>query len=216
MSNRPDWVEPEDFGGSSHVELDLELFAQLKCALDPQEDVLWAERATSPPAPTIAAFPAFFTAVLCGLSGYTLMVLFGIHGLIELQPLQMLFYAGLAPAALGSVITLGWIGRWVDFRRARWRLARTFYALTDRRALVGMEASADGSIALESVGSDVFNDTLCIEHPGGSGDVFFVKDGAVVWPELGFVALARPKPIEDLLRTTLLGKGPKSEEELWQ
>jgi hypothetical protein len=216
MSTRSEWLEPDDVSGSPTNELDLDLFAQLKSALDPEEDVVWAERAMSPPRPTLAPFPAFFTAVLCGLSGYTLMVLFGIHGLLELQPLELLLYAGLAPAALGSVVALGWIGRWVDFRRARWRLAHTFYALTQRRALVGVEASADGSIALDSVDSEVFDDTVCIEHPGGGGDVFFVKDGAVVWPELGFIGLARPRSIEDLLRMTLLGKEPRSEDEPWQ
>ena len=79
-----------------------------------------------------------------------------------------------------------------------------------------MEAGADGSIALDSVDSDVFDDTLCIEHSGGGGDVFFVKDGAVVWPELGFVGLARPRPIEDLLRMTLLGKEPRSDRASWE
>jgi hypothetical protein len=216
MSTRFDCLEPDDSSGSPHNELELDLFAQLRCAIDPEEDVVWAERAMSPPRPTIAVFPAFFTAVLCSLSGYTLMVLFGIHGLVELQPLQLLLYIGLAPAALAAVVLFGWIGRWVDFRRSRWRLAHTFYALTHRRALVGMEAGADGAIALDSFDSDVFDDTLCIEHSGGGGDVFFVKDGEVVSPELGFVGLARPRRIEDMLRMTLLGKESRSDRSPWE
>jgi hypothetical protein len=221
MSTHSEWFEPEDSSGSVHEELDLDVFAQLRCALDPEEDVVWAGRATGARPPTVAPFAAFFTAVLCSLSGYTLLVLFGINGLVELQPLELLFYAGLAPAALGSVVALGWLGRWIDFRKARRRLARTFYALTDRRALVGMDCAIDGSIALDSVEREWFDDTLCIEHHGGGGDVFFMKDGAVVMPELGFIGLARPRPIEDLLRTVLLGKTPRSksiapEEEPWQ
>jgi hypothetical protein len=208
------WNDPDDFGECWNEEpsaqLDLEQYARLKEALDPDEAVLWAERAALPAPPTVAAFPAFFTAVLCGLSGFALMLLFGIYGQLALSPFQMLFYAGLAPAALGSVIVLGMSGRWARFRQLRSRLARTFYALTDGRALIATERSWDEPLAFWSVTSEMFDDTLCIEQPPGPGDVFFVAGGVVIEPELGFVGLCRPRHVETLLRRVLLGLGPKS------
>jgi hypothetical protein len=214
MGTHSHWNESDDFGDcwteEPSAELDLEQYARLKAALDPDEAVLWAERAALPSPPTVAVFPAFFTAVLCGLSGFALMLLFGIYGLLALGPLQTLLYAGLAPAALGSVIMLGMFGRWARFRQLRWRLARTFYALTDGRALIATEKAWDEPLAFWSITSEMFDDTLCIEHAGGQGDVFFMAGGLVIEPELAFIGLCRPRHVETLLRRVLLGLGPQS------
>ncbi len=82
--------EPGDYESRVDAELsdnlEDEQWSLLKGKLAPGEDVLWTERAGLPQAPTMAVFPAFFTAVLCGLSGYALMVVFGIYGLREVGP----------------------------------------------------------------------------------------------------------------------------------
>lgn len=139
------------------------------------------------------------------------MVLFGIYGLVALRPHEMLFYAGFAPAALGSVIAIGMVGRWMHFREARWRLAHTFYALTGDRALIATETAWNEPLSIASVTGEMFDDTLCIEQAGGQGDVYFVAGGAVIEPEIGLVGLIQPHRVEELVRSVLLGLGPKSE-----
>ena len=163
-----------------------------------------------PPAPTVGVFPAFFAAVLCGASGFALMVLFGIFGLRPMSPGELVFFLCLPPGALGLVVGIGFIGRWAQHMRTRWNLAHTFYALTDRRAIVGSDAHSPGEIAIGFFTSDMFDATLCIEYRDGSGDVFFVRDGDVAWPEWGFRGISGPKYVDGLIRrTVLLGIGPE-------
>jgi hypothetical protein len=182
--------------------------AALKAELAPGERILWVERAGAPPTPTVGAFPAFFAAVLCGSSGFALMVLFGIYGARNLHPAEMVFYLCLAPVAIGVVTAIGLIGRWVHHERTKWRLSRTFYALTDRRAIVGSDSRVPGEIAIGFFTREMFDDTRCIEYGNGSGDVFFVSHDDVVWPEWGFFGVSSSKHVEDLVRQVLLGKGP--------
>jgi hypothetical protein len=190
-------------------ELDDEQLAALKAEFEPGEHVLWADRAGPPPTPTLGAFTAFFAAVLCGASGFALMVLFGIFGLRPMSPGELVFFLCLPPGALGLVVGIGYIGRWAQHMRTRWNLAHTFYAVTDRRALVGSDARVPGEIAIGYFTSDMFDATLCVEYRDGSGDVFFVQDGDVTWPEWGFRGISRPKYVEGLIRRVLLGIGPE-------
>jgi hypothetical protein len=199
---------PDDF--DSWVEGDLsdhlegEQWSLLKGKLAPDENVLWTERASPPPAPTLAVFPAFFTAMLCGLSGYALMVVFGIYGLREVGTAERVVFTCLPPAILGIVIWVGLIGRWGDFRRTRGRLARTLYVLTNRRVMVGTHRNGEEPNRLSSLTPDLFDDTLCYENPDGSGDVLFVNKGDVLSFELGFVGVSNVRTVEELVRSTLI------------
>ncbi|HZW34923.1 MAG TPA: hypothetical protein VFF52_29640 [Isosphaeraceae bacterium] len=180
--------------------------AAIKDDLAPGEKVLWAERAGPPPTPTVAPFPAFFAAFLCGASGFALMVLFGIYGLRAMDTAELLFYLGLAPGVLGGVVALGLLGRWVDYVWRRRQLSRTFYVLTDRRAIVGQDLVEEGEIQLLDREAGTFDDTLCIERQDGTGDVFFVLGGTVL--DLGFVSVARARYVEELVRRTLIPSDP--------
>jgi hypothetical protein len=208
-SNEDDSVEFESWGnadfGDHHDDVD-DHWSLLKGKLAPNENVLWTERAGLPSAPTLAVFPAFFTAVLCGLSGYALMVVFGLYGLREVRPVARTVLTCLPPAILGLVILFGLMGRWDEFRRTRDRLSRTLYVLTNCRALVGMHRSGTEPNRLCSVTPDLFDDTLCYENPDGSGDVLFVKRGAVLSLEIGFIGVSEARIVEELVRETLLGK----------
>ncbi len=195
---------PIDTGG----ELTDEQRAALKAELAPGERILWVERAGAPPMPTVAVFPAFFAAVLCGCSGFALMVLFGIYGALDLHPAEMAFFLCLAPAAISGMIILGLVMQRVHHERTKWRLSRTFYALTDRRAIVGSEYRVLGEVAIGFFTREMVDDTRCIEHGNGSGDVLFVSHDDVVWPEWGFLGVSGSKHVESLVRQVLLGKGP--------
>lgn len=112
------------FDDDPEIGLDDDLFACVKAELVPGERLLWASRACPPPVPSIGAFPAFFTALLCGLSGFALAVVYGVYELVELTPREALFVFGFAPAAIGFFIVLALLGRRFQYHRTRWRLAR--------------------------------------------------------------------------------------------
>jgi hypothetical protein len=132
------------------------------------------------------------------------MVVFGIYGLREVGPVERVLLTCLPPAILGFVILIGLVGRWGEFRRVRGRLSRTLYVLTNRRALVGTRRSGDEPNRLCSLTPDLFDDTLCHENPDGSGDVLFVKKGAVLSHEIGFVGVSEARAVEELVRETLI------------
>jgi hypothetical protein len=200
----------------AQIGIDDELRAAVKAELEPGEPLIWAARACPPPVPAIAPFPAFFTALVCGLSGFALAVVFGVYGLVDLAPREALLVFGFAPAAIGFFIVLSLAGRRIEYLRTRWRLARTFYALTDGRAIVGLDHGDGEPVWFSSLPFFTFHDTLCIEHQDGSGDVYFVGDRMVndseghkqvrtdvVAPEQGFVGVARPLEVAEMVRRLL-------------
>ena len=209
MMRDPAWERLETFAGTADDELNGEQLAALKAEFEPGERVLWAERAGAPPSPAIGVFPAFFAAVICGASGFALMVLFGIHGMRPMSAAELAFFLCMPPAVLGLVAGIGLIGKWAHHLRTRWNQAHTFYALTDRRAIVGSDARVPGEIAIGYFTSDMFDATLCVEYRDGSGDVFFVQDGHVAWPEWGFRGISGAKYVDGLVRRVLLGIGPE-------
>jgi len=193
-----------------------DLRASLKAELELDERLVWAARACAPPVPTIGAFPAFFTAFLCGLSGFALAVVFGVYGLVALGAREASLVFGLGPLVIGFFILVVLVGRRIAFFRTRWRLSRTFYGLTDRRAIVGMDHGNGEPIWFSSLPFDAIHDTLCIEHQDGTGDVYFVgnlvatdADGykqtysSVVSPELGFVGAPRALEVDGMVRRIL-------------
>jgi hypothetical protein len=207
------WSTQREFGAESPDDLR----ACLKAELVPGEVLLWAARACPPPVPTINAFPAFFTALLCGLSGYALAVVFGVYGLVALPAREASLVFGLCPAAIGFFIILALVGRRIQYLRTRWRLARTFYGLTNWRAIVGLDFKDGEPIWFESLPLDKIHDTVCIEHQDGTGDVYFVGDEfvtdpdgyeqtltTVVSPELGFVGAPRAREIAEMVRRILI------------
>jgi hypothetical protein len=197
------WAEPDRDDLANDVTD--EQRAAIKEDLSPGEEILWAERACPPPVPVIRVVPALFTAFLCGVSGFALAVLFGIYGLRVMTVAETLFVLGLAPAALGLVIAAGLVVRYIHFRRLTQRLARTFYALTDRRVIVGIDSPGDGADAISgsALALGMFDDTLCVEHRDGSGDVFFTSEGSVVWPETSFIGVASVRQVDRLVREAL-------------
>ena len=196
MVRDPAWERPESLAGleaiSRSANWTMSNWPRSRPSSSPASACLWADRAGPPPSPTIGVFPAFFAAVLCGASGFALMVLFGIYGLRPMSPAELAFFL---------VCRRPCRSRGGDrlHRKMGPALAdamepvHTFYALTDRRAIVGSDARVPGEIAIGYFTSDMFDATLCVEYRDGSGDVFFVQDGDVTWPEWGFRGISGPR-----------------------
>ncbi len=197
-----DWRVTEEALGDDLAE---DLRARLRAELEPGERVLWAGRGLPRPLPPIRVFPAFFAAFLCGTSGFALTVLFGIYGFRSMDR-EMLFLLCLAPAALGAVVALGMAAAWARHRVWQWRVERSFYVVTDQRAIVGRFRPSTGEIEFVSWTAGAFDGTLCIEHGDGTGAVYFLYDGEVNEPRWGFEEIREPRRVEALIREVLLGE----------
>jgi hypothetical protein len=196
------------------LELDESQRAAIGPILQPGEFVVWAGRGIPRPFRSVPVFPAFFAAFLCGLSGFALMVLFGIFGVRRLEVGELLFLLGLAPAALAGAAAVGMAGSWAHHRLWQRRIARSFYVLTDRRALVGTEGWETGEISLWEWTADFFDDTRRIDHGDGIGSVYFALGGDVIDPQWGFEGIRETGRVESLIREVLLGEKPPAESDL--
>ncbi len=94
-----------------------------------------------------------------------------------------------------------------------WRKARhTYYALTDRRAIL-WEAGWFGSVAVRSYLPDDLNRLYRVEYHGG-GDLIFEEQytfhtdnerGEIATPKAhGFIGISNVREVEEILRRTLL------------
>jgi hypothetical protein len=187
-------------------ELHEEYRGAIKQHLVPGEYVVWAGRGNARPLPSIPFFPAFFAMALCAMSGIALMVLFGIYAIRGLDPREKLFLLCLAPGALGCASALGLACGWARHRIEQRRISKSFYVLTDRRAIAGMVGHDAGDVTMVAWAPGMFDGTLCIEHGPGGGDVYFTRDGEVVEPRWGFEGIEQATRVDALIREVLLGE----------
>lgn len=176
----------------------------LEATLFPGEYVVWAGRGRPPLLAPMPVFPSFFAAFLCAASGFALMVLFGIYVVLDISPTQKLFLLALPPLALGGAAAVGIVAGWGRHRLRRQRISRSFYVLTDFRAIVGREQRGVGDVTTMEWTRDVFDGTLCIEDKDATGDVYFTCGGQVVEPHWGFEGIDQAGRVETLIREVLL------------
>ena len=205
---------PEGLSGRDGPDQLLEL-GQPECAailghLLPGEFVVWAGRGIPRPVRTIPVFPAIFAAILCGSSGFALMVLYGIYGVRKMEWGEMLFLLGLAPAALGCITAVGLTSAWGRHQIWQRLIARSFYVVTDRRALAGYMGRQAGDVSIFPWIAGMFDDTRLVEHDDGIGSVYFVRYGEVVEPDWAFEGIREAGQVEALIREVILGEKPPS------
>jgi hypothetical protein len=192
----------DDFGDG----LSEDLRARVKSELEPGERILWAARGIPRPLGTIRAFPALFAAFLCATSGFALMVLFGIYGLRDLGPGEMIFLLCLPPAALGGMVAIGTSWSWARHRLWQGLIARSLYVLTDRRAIVAWTRRWTDEVILDVWTTDAFNGTLCVEDGDGIGAVYFRRNGEILAPYSSFEGIRDAGRVDELIRQVLLGE----------
>jgi hypothetical protein len=204
----PDWDDHDVF----EDRLDESLSARIKAELDPLEYLLWADRPAPPRAVRIPFVPVLFVAVVAGLSGFSLAAMFGLVNQAWIDPRTLAVALGLAPCILGGMILAHTASlvfrRWLKGRR----LARTIYAVTDRRAIVARIESPDGELRAASLRAGELVDTRRFENPDGSGDLFFLGTGQDQWLPIRFLEVPRVGLVESLVREALLDR----EQEQWE
>lgn len=209
IGNPPNGLSGRD-GSDRLLELGQSERAAILGHLLPGEFVVWAGQGIPRPIRTIPVFPAIFAAILCGSSGFALMVLYGIFGVRKMEWGEMLFLLGLAPAALGCITAVGLSAAWGRHLVWQRQIARSFYAVTDRRALAGFVGRQAGDITIFPWIAGMFDETRLVEHDDGIGSVYFVRCGGVVEPEWAFEGIREAGHVEALIREVVLGEKPPS------
>lgn len=208
IDNPPDDAEARgDAGDVDH--LDEAQWAAIRGFLLRGESVLWAACGIPRPLRPIPVFPAFFAAFLCAFSGFALMVMYGLQGNPRLGLAQRLVLLSLAPAMLGGLTAVWLAGAWARHGLWQGRVARSFYVVTDRRAIAAVTRLGSGQVAHFPWEPGLFDDTRCIDHGDGTGSVYFLHGGEVIEPSWGFEGIREPSRVDALIREVLLREKPE-------
>lgn len=202
--------DPEARGDAEAVdELDDAQRAALQGFLLRGETVLWAARGIPRPLRPIPVFPAFFAAFLCAFSGFALMVMYGLQGNPRLGLAQRLVLLSLAPAALGGLTAFWLAGAWARHGLWQGRVGRSFYVVTDRRAIAAVMRFGSGHVAHFPWEPGLFDDVRCIDHGDGTGSIYFLQAGEVIEPSWGFEGIRDADRVDALIREVLLREKPE-------
>lgn len=197
--------EPDEFDG----EYDDEARRDVGDELSADETLLWTGRPRLPRVRKVRPMPLLYVLVLTSLSGVSLSAMLGIFERPVLKPWVMIVALGLAPVALGGLIVMDLMLRSLQWLVRRRRLARTFYAITDQRAIIGLLGAAGGGSRLLSVPAGLIDGTTRYELADGSGDVYFEGLGAIADKPIGFVAIPSVRWVDELIRQTLVDPFPR-------
>ena len=92
---------------------------------------------------------------------------------------------------------------------------RTAYVITDQRALIFAAVGWRGN-AMRSFEPERLKDLNRVQHSDGSGDIIFDRqwtpdsDGGKLSSDIGFIAIADVKTVEDHLRALVARKNPRN------
>ncbi|WP_165072415.1 hypothetical protein [Paludisphaera rhizosphaerae] len=195
------WCDPDDFDDSVRD--------GVKQELSPGECLLWAERPTLPRMRRVRLIPLAFVVVLTALSGVSLAGMLGVLNQATINPWAVVAGFGLAPATIGTLIMLDALYRTGSWMSRRWTLARTVYAMTDQRVIIGRFDPTDGRLDAYSIIPGLIADTTPFEYPDGTGDLHFEGLGAIVRGPIGFFGIRRVRNVDRLLRETLIDPFPR-------
>jgi hypothetical protein len=180
----------------------------IKADLWPGESVLWSERPALPRLRRFRAIPLLFVAVVSGLSSVSLAAIFGALRPGAVPTEAVLFVVALGPLALGGLIAAyafhglcGWAAR-------RWALARTVYAITDQRVIIGRYDSRR-RLTFFSLIPGMIADTSSFEYADGTGDLLFEGVQLSTRRAVGFFGIHGVRSVDRLLHETLIDPFPR-------
>ncbi|OJW13675.1 MAG: hypothetical protein BGO49_29545 [Planctomycetales bacterium 71-10] len=193
------WRDSDDFD---------DLAADLKADLWPGESLLWSERPALPRMRRIRPIPLLFVAALTGLSGVSLAGMLGVLHRESIPPEAVLIGFGLAPLVLGGLIAVDVARRSCGWAARRWALARTVYAMTDQRVIIGRYDATDG-LRSYSLIPGMIADTSPFEYADGTGDLVFEGVESSARRAVGFFGIRRVRSVDRLLHETLIDPFPR-------
>jgi hypothetical protein len=198
----------DDQGWRDSDDLEDDPTADIKADLWPGESLLWSERPALPPMRRIRPIPLLFVAALTGLSGVSLAGMLGVLHRDSIRPEAVLIGFGLAPLVLGGLIAVDVARRAWAWTCRRWALARTVYAMTDQRVIIGRYDAADG-LRSYSLIPGMIADTSRFEYADGTGDLVFEGVESSARRAVGFFGIRRVRSVDRLLHETLIDPFPR-------
>ncbi len=182
--------------------------ADIEAGLWPGESLLWSERPDPPRLRRIPVVPMVFVLVLVSLSGFSLSAIFGLMQRDELPPEAALIGFGLAPIVLGGLLAAEAARRVCAWTIRRWALARTVYAMTDQRVIIGRYDPREG-LKIVSLIPGMIAETSWLEYDDGSGDLLFEGLESADRRAIGFFGIHRVRFVDRLLHETLIDPFPR-------
>ena len=201
MIDDQDWCDSDDFEDPVQ--------AQVKAELTFGETLLWAERPALPRMRRIRPIPVLFVLVLTALSGVSLAAILGVFEPSAVPAATVFLGFCLAPLALGGLIALDVARRGAAWMARRWALARTIYALTDQRVIIGRFDLDEGGLSVQSLIPGMIAGTTPFEYADGTGDLFFEGMGPLAKGPVGFFGIRRVHKVDRLLHETLIDPFPR-------
>lgn len=175
------------------AELPRALQDKLELELEPGEKILWTAR----PVASLLVRDVLFISVLTCLSAVFIVVVFWVFlaGLRNHEPgLFTLIVLAVVVPDIGIAVGLPlWMAR-----KAR----RTFYAITDRRAMI---LTTGPTMAVRSFPSASLADIRKKERANGSGDILFAPLSRWRFMPIGFAGIRDVAQADQLLRQTVNG-----------
>jgi hypothetical protein len=193
------WNVPDEFD---------EAVADIEADLWPGESLIWSERPILPRMRRFRAIPLLFVAVMSGLSSLSLAAIFGVLQHDSIPREVVLVAIGLGPLALGGLMAAYLIYRLWDWGGRRWTLARTVYAITDQRVIIG-RYDARRNLRSFSLIPGMIVDTSRFEHADGTGDLVFEGVDSCTRRAVGFFGIHRVRSVDRLLHETLIDPFPR-------
>lgn len=183
-------------------------FAEIKADLWPGEQLLWSERPALPRLRRIRAVPLLFVAVVSGLSGVALAAIFGALRPGALPVEMVVAVIAVGPIALGGLMAAYAFQRVCGWAARRWALARTVYAITDQRAIIGRYDSRRELRCLSLI-PGMIAETSRLEYPDGTGDLVFEVAVSSTRRAVGFFGIRGVRSVDRLLHETLIDPFPR-------
>ena len=193
----------DDFGPS----LAEDAHARVKAELEPGERLLWAARSAPPPMPMGMGYfvaAAFALIFLC----LGILVLAQAMGGSRARSNRVSeIPVGIGVTFMGCAIVVTAIGIRVSEVLAQGRQARSYYALTDRRAIAWLPEPRGDAIRVRSLPRGQVRSVTRIERPDGSGTLEFILSPGCpdyFFHGTGMVHIPEVRRVEQIVRNFLV------------
>ena len=190
--------------------------ARVKAELEPGERLLWAARSSPPPATMgvgyfiAAGFALVFLALGILILGQAMS-----HSRAQFNR-ESEMPVGITVTLAGCLIVATAIGIRVSEVLAQGRQARSYYALTDRRAIAWIPEPKGDAIRVRSLPRGQIRSVTRIERPDGSGTLEFILSPGCpdyYFHGTGMVHIPEVRRVEQIVRNFLVTPAKPHEDE---